>query len=77
MFASTLLCSNIAIFGNVNLSNSRFYIFLPLYELSSDIGLGKEKRCHGIPECANYKQVWLDTVVKHDTIVKLRQLSPL
>jgi len=50
MFASTLFCSNIAIFGNLNLSNSRFYIFLPLNELSSGIVLEKEKRFQGIPE---------------------------
>lgn len=47
MFASTLLCSNIAIFGNVNLSNSRFYIFLPLDELSLDIVLGKKNIVRG------------------------------
>lgn len=44
MFANTLFCSNIAIFGNWNLSNSRFYIFLPMDELSPDIGLRKKNR---------------------------------
>lgn len=47
MFASTLLCSNIAIFGSVNLTNSRFYIFLPLGELSLDIVLGKKNIVRG------------------------------
>ena len=55
MFANTLFCSNIAIFGNRNLPNSRFYIFLPLDEPSLDIGLRKEKPCfHRIPEWALY-----------------------